>query len=134
VAQLLPNIQREVEQLRSIVAASPTASAPSSDPCSHSSLLDFTESLIGAAGPALAFFFAHPTLRLAEALLSLVDDARTAINWLAQSPLSESEPSLAADYPACCERIHAAIRDWCLAIQLELVARDLDEQQLEALH
>ena len=132
--QLLTTIQREVALLRTIVAASPTASAPYSDPCNHTALLDVVDCLIEEAGPAYGLFFAHPTRRLSHALLFLADEVATATMWLTQSPLPETKPPLLAEYPACCERIQAAIREWRLAIQLELVARALDDQQPETVH
>jgi hypothetical protein len=134
VAQLLPTIHNEVARLRTIVAASPTAPALSSDPCNHIALLDLLDCLIKAGGPALGFFFAHPTQRLSQALIYLADEAATATTWLARSPLAETEPPLLAEYPASCERIQAAIRDWHLAIRLELVSRELDDQEPETLH
>lgn len=134
VAQLLPTIQREVALLRTIVAASPTASAPSSDPCNHTALLDLLDSLTNTAGPALGFFFAYPTQRLSQALIFMADEAATATRWLAQSPLPETDPALLAEYPDCCERIQSAIRDWLLAIRLELDVRNLDEQPPEIVH
>jgi hypothetical protein len=67
-------------------------------------------------------------------LLFLADEVATATMWLTQSPLPETKPPLLAEYPACCERIQAAIREWRLAIQLELVARALDDQQPETVH
>ena len=134
VAQLLTTIQSEVALLRTIVAASPTASASSSDPCNHTALLDLVDCLIEEAGPAYGLFFAHPTRRLSHALLFLADEAATATTWLAQSPLPEIKHALLAEYPACCKRIQAAIRDWHLAIRLELVSRELDDQEPETLH
>jgi len=134
VAQLLPTINDEAALLRRIVAASPTARAPSSDPCNHASVLDLLDALLGAAQPALGFFFAHPTQRLSHALFYLADEAAAAITWLAQRPMCETEPPLLGEYPACCERIQGTIREWRLAIQLELVAREIDEQPPETLH
>lgn len=134
LVELLPRIRDEVARLRTIVAASPTASAPSSDPCNHTALLDLLDSLIETGGPALVFFLAHPTQRLSQALIDLADEAATATKWLAHSPLSESEPLLLAEYPGCCERIQSWIREWRLAIRFELAAREIDEQQSETLH
>lgn len=134
IAQLLPTIRDEVVRLRTMVAVSPTASAPSSDPCNHTALLVLLDSLIQASAPALGFFFAHPTQRLSQALIYLPDEAATAVKWLAQSPIPEAAPPLLAECPACCERIQPGIREWRLAIQLELVSREIDENPLEILH
>ena len=134
VAQHQPTITRGVVQLRPHVAASPTASAPSSDPCNHTALLDLVDSLIEAAQPAFGLFFTHPTRRLSQVLIHFAEEATTAIAWLAQTPVPEADPPLLAEYPACCERMQTAIRDWRLAIRLELVSRELDEQPLETLH
>jgi hypothetical protein len=67
-------------------------------------------------------------------LLFLADEVATATMWLTRSPLPETKAPLLAEYPTCCEHIQAAIRDWPLAIRLELVSRELDDQPAETLH
>lgn len=133
VAQLLPSIRRELELLRSTVAASPTVSAPSLDPVNHTAVLEVAEALVRAAGPALGFFFAYPSQRLSKALLHLAEEAATMVTWLAHRPPPETDLPQAADYPSCCERIQCAILDWRLAMRLHLIAREIDEQQPEIL-
>ena len=134
LAGLLPSICSELGVLRRIVAASPSASATSTDPCNHTALLDLAESLVDAARPAFELFFSYPTQRLSGSLILQAAEMTQAIAWLAQQPPPEPHIPLLAEYPACCERIQGAIRDFRLAVELEAAVRDLDRQAPETLN
>jgi len=134
LAGLLPSIRRELGMLRQMVEASPSTSAATTDRCNHMALLDLAESLIDDARPAFNLFFAYPTQRLSGSLTLQAEEMTQAVAWLAQQPPPESHILLLAEYPACCERIQAAIRDFRLAVELEAAVRDLDCQPPETLN
>jgi hypothetical protein len=134
VAGLVPSIRHELERLRSLIPTSPPSLARRGSSVNHTSVLEVAESLARAAGPALGFFFAHPSQRLSKALVYLADETATMVTWLEHRPPTETDTPPHTDYHACCERIQCAIRDWRLAIRLELVAQEIDEEQPETLH
>jgi len=134
MAQLLPGAQREVAELGRLIASSPTLGAPSAQPVNHKGVLEVADALLQAASPALGFFFAYPTQRLWKVLDGFAEDAARMTEWLAERPPPNAEEPRVAKYRACCERLQTAIHDWRLSIQLELTAREIEEDQPEMLH
>jgi len=128
---LFSSKRRDLMELHRMLARVGSSSAATL----HDECLRDVRHLLKCGAEGLSFFLAHPTRRLADALMRLSAEARAAVAWLAQNPPTAGAGQIPTpDYDEACERLQSGIEEWRCTIELKSMELSLEYEPLETLH